>query len=329
MMTRRLYCVTKIETLQPQLAAYRTVIESRREVKRIAGPLVEDAGGGMKARKNRFVLLLALLSLALVSITPSEAAPRRGKAPARPATGATVYAQFKLPDGRAARWISEQMPIRVWVSHGISLDTIIDPVTGAPVTNTANTKGWGDAVANLMQNPEQLNSLPVAQQYSEQQYQAAMQGLNSWKFLQNEGLCSYEFTDNPDEADIYVFWTHHFVNKLGLALFENDIRGYTSKYLLPTSTVMQAIARNDLELIRRSRKPVVILLRTAESDGTPIVLGKMKASAAHEFGHALGIDGHSPFAGDLMSIYYGRGVVSANDAATIRYLYRHQPDLMP
>jgi hypothetical protein len=180
-----------------------------------------------------------------------------------------------------------------------------------------------------MQNPEQFQSLPVAQQYSEQQYQAAMQGFNSWKFLEKEGLCSYEFTDNPEEADIYVFWTHHFVNKMGLALFENDIRGYTSKFLIPTNAVLQAIQRNDLDLVRRSLKPVVILLRTAESDGTPIVLGKMKASAAHEFGHALGIDGHSPWSGDLMSIYYGRGVVSANDAATMRYLYKLHPDLMP
>jgi predicted Zn-dependent protease len=157
----------------------------------------------------------------------------------------------------------------------------------------------------------------------------AMEGINSWKFLQKEGLCTFEMVDNPDEADIYVFWTNHFVNKLGLALFENDIRGYTAKYLLPTSAVMQAIARNDLEMVRRSRKPVVILLRTAESDGSPIILPKMKASAAHEFGHALGIDGHSPFPTDLMSVYYGRGVVSANDAATMRFLYKHPADLMP
>jgi predicted Zn-dependent protease len=221
------------------------------------------------------------------------------------------------------------MPVRVWVSRGLSLDSIIDPATGAPVTNTANTKGWPDAVIQVMQNPEALQSLPIAQSYSDAQWQAAVEGINSWKFLQKEGLCTFEMVDNPDEADIYVFWTNHFVNKLGLALFENDIRGYTAKYLLPTSAVMQAIARNDLEMVRRSRKPVVILLRTAESDGSPIILPKMKASAAHEFGHALGIDGHSPFPTDLMSVYYGRGVVSANDAATMRFLYKHPADLMP
>jgi predicted Zn-dependent protease len=55
----------------------------------------------------------------------------------------------------------------------------------------------------------------------------------------------------------------------------------------------------------------------------------MRASAAHEFGHALGIEGHSTNPNDLMSIYYGHGVVSANDAATIRYLYHLTPDLIP
>ncbi|MGC8054832.1 matrixin family metalloprotease, partial [Salmonella enterica] len=48
----------------------------------------------------------------------------------------------------------------------------------------------------------------------------------------------------------------------------------------------------------------------------------MRASAGHEFGHALGIDQHSTNPYDLMSVYYGRGVVSNNDAATIRYIYK-------
>lgn len=280
--------------------------------------------------KSRIVAILLTFAFFYAAAMPSQAARQPAKRTASAGAGAaTVYPQFRLANGQSAHWIAEQMPVRVWVSHGLSMDSIIDDATGAPVTNTANTKGWPDAVISLMANPEQIQNLAVAPAFSEQQWQAAVQGINSWKFLEREGLCSYELVDNPEDADIYVFWTHHFVNKLGLALFENDIRGYTAKYLLPTSVVRQAIARNDLELVRRSRKPVVILLRTTEADGTPIPLPKMKASAAHEFGHALGIDGHSPFAGDLMSIYYGRGVVSANDAATIRYLYRHNADLMP
>ena len=250
-------------------------------------------------------------------------------APAAPATAGAVYPQFKCANGQTSRWIREQMPFRVWVAHGLSLDGIVDPASGAPVTNTANTAHWPDAVIGVMANEQQLNTLPIAELFSEQQYQAALQGINSWKALEKEGLYSFELTDNPQDADVYVFWTNHFVNKMGLALFENDIRGLTAKYLLPVRDVVAAIQRNDLETVRRSRKPVVILLRTSEADGQPINLGKLKAAAAHEFGHALGIDGHSPYPGDLMSIYYGRGVISPNDAATMRYVYKHPADLMP
>ena len=70
-------------------------------------------------------------------------------------------------------------------------------------------------------------------------------------------------------------------------------------------------------------------MRTGSQSGEPIPYDHMKASAAHEFGHALGIEGHSSNPQDLMSIYYGRGVVSPNDAATIRYLYHQAPDLVP
>jgi len=42
-------------------------------------------------------------------------------------------------------------------------------------------------------------------------------------------------------------------------------------------------------------------------------------------GHALGIEGHSTNANDLMSIYYGHGVVRLGSSA-LRYLY-HTPRL--
>ena len=292
--------------------------------------------GLMKASQRAFYAALigiALITIGLPAATAKGqllAAKSRTVAHSAPATaGGAVYPQFKCANGLTSRWIHEQMPFKVWMARGLSLDKIIDPASGAPVMNTANTAHWPDAVINVMANQEQLNTLPIAELYSDQQYQAALQGITSWKALEKEGLYSFEITDNPEDADVYVFWTNHFVNKMGLALFENDIRGLTARYLLPVRDVVAAIQRNDLETVRRSRKPVVILLRTAESDGTPINLGKMKAAAAHEFGHALGIDGHSPFPGDLMSIYYGRGVISPNDAATMRYVYRHPADLMP
>lgn len=268
------------------------------------------------------LLLFLVWSLSWLCPTVALAAPARRGRPA-PAHG-NVYPEFHHKSGKVCRWISDQMPVKVYLAPGYSLDQFTDDQLGAPIMNTDNTDHWPDLVKGLVDQNQQFNALPVAENYSPQMYQAAQQGIAMWKPFENEGFLSYVFTNDPMDADVYVFWTHHFVNKMGLALFANDIRGQTAQYLLP----LQACLANP-EAASRSMKPVVIYLRTSESDGTPMPYNKMRAAAAHEFGHALGIIEHSNNPVDLMSKYYGNGVVSVNDAATIRYLYRLVPQLIP
>lgn len=231
-----------------------------------------------------------------------------------------VYSEFKSPHG-VIRWLSGQMPLKVWVSNGLALDYIMDPKLGAPVANVDNLAAWPDLVANLIADPRKLHKLPAAKGYDPAHRAAALQGINSWKRFESEGLFSYQITNEPQEADIHVFFVNHFVNNLAMALFANDIRGYTAKRSFPYQAV---VAKKKIPF-----KPVVIVLRCTDKAGNPIAIPKMQAAAAHEMGHALGIEGHSPNSGDLMSIYYGNGTVSAGDAATIRYLYGLTPDLVP
>jgi hypothetical protein len=233
---------------------------------------------------------------------------------------ATVYPQFRSSSG-VIHWVSDQMPLKVYVSPGTSLDSFIDERLGAPSTNVDNIATWPDLVANVAENTDQLNNLPKADGFVPEHYDAAIQGISLWKAFEREGLFSFQFTNDPADADIYVFWTKHFVNKLGLALFENDIRGYTAKRSFSYCLIQQGK--------HADFRPVVTLLRTTDSSGNPMPISKMKAAAAHEFGHALGIEGHSTNPNDLMSVYYGHGVISGNDAATIRYLYHLTPDLIP
>jgi predicted Zn-dependent protease len=213
------------------------------------------------------------------------------------------------------------MPLRVYVSYGKTLDAVVDETSGVPEDNVDNLVQWPLIVGQLLQDQEQLKSLPTAKGFEPRHYQDAISGINSWKVFEKEGLFSFNVTDNPYDADIFVFWVNHFVNRLGLGLFAGDIRGYTSKESFPYNKVMSGSKINF--------KPVVILLRTTEGNGMPLPDNKMFASAAHEFGHALGIEGHSRNPADLMSLYYGRGVISADDAATVRYLYHQAPDLVP
>ncbi len=260
-----------------------------------------------------------MLSLLTVILLVGGAAPAIARPQLPAAAAAAVYPEFKSNVG-AIHWLREQMPLKVYVSHGLTLDSVMDPALGAPIANIDNLSAWPKLVAALIERKDKWKELKPAQSFIPGHYQAACEGVMAWKIFEPQ-LFSFQLTDDPDEADIYVFFTHHFVTKLGMALFANDIRGYTSKRSFPYKAIL---AGGKAEFL-----PVVCVLRTTDSQGQPMPLGKMKAAATHEFGHALGIEGHSQNRQDLMSAYYGAGVISPNDADTIRYLYHLTPDLVP
>ncbi len=265
------------------------------------------------------LFLITSVTFVVASYQPASAQYRKPQT--RPAQGgAAVYPEYRSRYG-SVHWVRDQMPLKVYISPGLTLDSIMDPKWGAPVANTDNLAAWPNLVAQVVSDPEQFRALKPADGYVGGHYQAAMEGVLSWKIFEREGLFSYQLTDDPGEADIYVFFTNHFVGKNGMALFSQDVRGYTSKTNFPYKAIL-AGGQADF-------KPAVIVLRTTDGQGQPMALGKLKAAATHEFGHALGIEGHSTNPGDLMSLYYGRGVISPNDAATIRHLYHLTPDLIP
>jgi hypothetical protein len=258
--------------------------------------------------------------LSLLTVALSRAVPVMSRPTFPVADASAVYPQFKSTAG-TIHWIKDQMPLKVYISHGLTLDSVMDPQLGAPIANIDNLPAWPVLVAALIDRPDKWKGLGKADGYVDGHYQAVSEGVLAWKIFEPEGLFKYQLTNDPEEADIYVFFTNHFVTKLGMALFANDIRGYTSKTNFSYKLIMGGAKANF--------KPVVCVLRTTDSQGQPMPLGKMKAAASHEFGHALGIEGHSSNNQDLMSVYYGHGVISPNDADTIRYLYHLTPDLIP
>lgn len=293
---------------------------SNQQFWKTAAPTGSEACPPWVLRGARMGLLIAaLLAISALNQNPADAYRAQARPAARGGNGGAVYPEFRSNYG-TIRWISDQMPIKVYIAPGLTLDSIIDPALGAPFTNVDGRDRWPDLVADVISNPQTFQSLQVAQGYAPEHFQAAVQGINSWKAFERDGI-RFQIVEDPGDADIHVFWTNHFVNKLGLGLFQNDIRGYTAKRSFPYKAIMSGK--------QAQFKPVVTLLRTTESNGVTMPFMKMKASAAHEFGHALGIEGHSPYPSDLMSVYYGRGAISTNDAATIRYLYRMTPDLIP
>ena len=276
---------------------------------------------GLAFRALASVFVLSLFAQAHAG-TQRRPAPRSAHPAA--ASGGSVYPQFRSSYG-VIHWLPAQMPLKVFVSRGLSLDQVGLTQMGAPVTNTDNRDHWPDIVASVCSNEEQFRSLPTAEGFQPEHYDAALQGISFWKPFEKEGVLSFNFTNDPGEADIFVFWTNHFTDKLGMGLFRQDIRGYTAKRSFPLKPVLAAISQGkQIDFV-----PVVILLRTTEGNGVPMPVNKMRASAGHEFGHALGIEEHSTNSADLMSIYYGYGMLSRNDIATMRYLYHLQPDFVP
>lgn len=262
----------------------------------------------------------------------AKKAPARG--PAGRVAGGNVYPQFRNPYG-VVRWIPQQMPLKVYITHGLSIadwrnpqlpETVND--LGGPVASMDSLNQWPRLVKNIVLN-DRFQLLTQANGYNEDMWRAAAQGISQWKAFEKEGLFKFDLTENPEEANVFIFWLPHFTNKMGMAITQNDTKGCTSKDIFPYKIIQQVLS-GQIAPERVDFKPVVVQLVTCERPfGGPIPLGKLVSASAHEMGHVLGIDGHSTNPVDLMCINYGRGVVSPNDAATIRYLYRINPDLVP
>ncbi len=201
------------------------------------------------------------------------------------------------------RWERKKMPILIWISPGIMLPS-------CSFNQIQHIRP--DQVYQLLKQSDPFLGLKTAPGWTpETNYQVAA-GIEEWRQFEDEGLFSFAFTDNPKDAHVLVFFTDAFR--------EDDapggikIGGITSAKILPIAQAKEISEKY-------GQFPVVIELSTFVND-TP---EKMSPAAAHEFGHALGIKSHSPYRQDLM--YVDRVVqhLSPADKATIRALYRAQP----
>lgn len=129
------------------------------------------------------LLAITFAWLYLISFCQSEnsaQAATKTKRTQSPAGSGTVYPQFRSKSGNI-HWLSEQMPLKVYVSPGLSIEKIIDPNLGACAFNVDNLDHWPDVAADLLQQPEQMAHLPLAQGFYQEYYQAAIDGINEWK----------------------------------------------------------------------------------------------------------------------------------------------------
>ncbi len=134
--------------------------------------------------------------------------------------------------------------------------------------------------------------------------QAVYNAMRTWKAASGNKL-RFQQVHDVNHADIVVRWQSVFKhNKLGVS---------------PLRTVGETILQSDVHLATY-----------AAGSAKPLSTKELNWTALHEFGHALGIRGHSPYTDDAMffSTNYSQAAgLTARDRNTIKLLYRQKADV--
>ncbi len=206
-------------------------------------------------------------------------------------------------NGGLVRWEAKKMPLHIWISPGLKLPE--KPFEEAQATRVGEVF---DMLCSPQADP--FAGMKTAIDWTPQTNDVVASGIEMWRRFQDEGLISFDFVDDPRNARILIFFTDSFhdANSPG----GTSVAGNTSAEIFSYAQAQQ---------INIAQKPVVIELSTTINSSE----GRMRAAAAHEFGHALGIKAHSPYREDLMYVDRIVEQLSPSDVATFRWLYHQTP----
>jgi hypothetical protein len=204
------------------------------------------------------------------------------------------------------RWEPRKMPLRVWISPGLQLPSLaFQELKATRVDTVAQMCFQGN-------DPNPFSSLTQVTGWNDEMGEAVAAGIEMWKPLEQEGLFSYDFTPNPREANILVFFNDNFAGATEPGGISTG--GYTCAQAIPYAKIAEALKEG-----KNPRTPPVVM---ELSLGVNSTLEKLKAATAHEFGHALGIKAHSPYRDDIMHENRVVEQLSQADKNTIRRLYK-------
>ncbi len=203
------------------------------------------------------------------------------------------------------RWEPRKMPLRVWISPGLQLPSLAFQELKATRVDTVAQMCFGS-------DPNPFASLTQVTGWNDEMGEAVAAGIEMWKPLEQEGLFSFDFTANPREANILVFFNDNFAGATEPGGISTG--GYTCAQAIPYAKIAEALKEG-----KNPRTPPVVM---ELSLGVNSTLEKLKAATAHEFGHALGIKAHSPYRDDIMHENRVVEQLSQADKNTIRRLYK-------
>ena len=152
-----------------------------------------------------------------------------------------------------------------------------------------------------------------------------------------EGLIRFQETDIPMNADIRVSWGYSSLmdihdTRLGSAQLRR-LQDKTKSFPHPTEytnidgqTQQDSINDNQTAANTNNIRVEIILMLEGDKTITELSQKEMRTVCLHEFGHALGLWGHSPHPGDICYPTATAQRLTQRDINTLRKLYDTQVD---
>lgn len=184
--------------------------------------------------------------------------------------------------------------------------------------------------------------------------QAVLEGLNTWKTATN-GFVSFIQVANPDAADIRITWQDTYHDRFSDPAFvaDNPLKRYEPPknsraaqvinmasmfapgyFALAPQAVAAGIQYRELRKLQAiiDESTIALGLKPLADLAPEAAALRVRNLAAYEFGHALGLKGVSPQAGDLMHAAPLSAqtpvLPSSRDIATLRELYARPANIV-
>lgn len=202
------------------------------------------------------------------------------------------------PQGKYFRWSEDRYPVKVFISHGLKLPKPYRNKKLTPV-ELSNMSKW-------LRSEKYVSKINRDKHYDDRFWSATKKGVAEWSFARGEKLIDFKLVKYPYDADIVIFWSHKL---------RSDKSALTT---LPAKYGDKAIIQIGVDFIQRQQAHLRI--------------DQVRHIAAHEFGHALGLN-NSPFPRDIMYPIEktkkhrsgfqpgGANRITVNDASSLRALY--------